>query len=144
MLQAHTSPAGVWQRLFLCKNVPTPAGCIACRLSYALNLASPTAILAGVGEGAEYGVLLRSGEYVEKARRSSFLLFDKTGTLTKGEPRLTDIKTGKLLHGARCFAVCKRYWKRFKALTCRSNTLNEETPHNGSENRHFRVLPGKR
>ena len=59
----------------------------------ALGIATPTAILAGVGKGAEYGVLLRSGEYVEKARKLSTVVFDKTGTLTKGEPSVTDIKT---------------------------------------------------
>ena len=58
----------------------------------ALGIATPTAILAGVGKGAEYGVLLRSGEYVEKARKLSTVVFDKTGTLTKGEPTVTDIK----------------------------------------------------
>jgi Cu+-exporting ATPase len=59
----------------------------------ALGIATPTAILAGVGKGAEYGVLLRSGEYVEKARKLSTVVFDKTGTLTKGEPSVTDTKT---------------------------------------------------
>ena len=59
----------------------------------ALGIATPTAILAGVGKGAEYGVLLRSGEYVEKARKLTTVIFDKTGTLTKGEPSVTDIKT---------------------------------------------------
>ena len=59
----------------------------------ALGIATPTAILAGVGKGAEYGVLLRSGEYIEKARKLSTIIFDKTGTLTKGEPSVTDIKT---------------------------------------------------
>jgi len=57
----------------------------------ALGIATPTAILAGVGKGAEYGVLLRSGEYVEKARKLKTVVFDKTGTLTKGEPSVTDI-----------------------------------------------------
>jgi Cu+-exporting ATPase len=58
----------------------------------ALGIATPTAILAGVGKGAEYGVLLRSGEYVEKARKLTTIVFDKTGTLTKGEPSVTDVK----------------------------------------------------
>ena len=57
----------------------------------ALGIATPTAILAGVGKGAEYGVLLRSGEYVEKARKLNTVVFDKTGTLTKGEPSVTDV-----------------------------------------------------
>ncbi len=59
----------------------------------ALGIATPTAILAGVGKGAEYGVLLRSGEYVEKARKLNLVVFDKTGTLTKGEPSVTDVKS---------------------------------------------------
>ncbi|HLE76008.1 MAG TPA: heavy metal translocating P-type ATPase [Candidatus Bathyarchaeia archaeon] len=58
----------------------------------ALGIATPTAILAGVGKGAEYGVLLRSGEYIEKARKLTTVVFDKTGTLTKGEPSVTDVK----------------------------------------------------
>jgi len=49
----------------------------------ALGIATPTAILAGVGKGAEYGILLRSGEYVERARKLKTVVFDKTGTLTK-------------------------------------------------------------
>ena len=57
----------------------------------ALGIATPTAILAGVGKGAEYGILLRSGEYVEKARKLKTVVFDKTGTLTRGEPSVTDI-----------------------------------------------------
>jgi len=57
----------------------------------ALGIATPTAILAGVGKGAEYGILLRSGEYVEKARKLKTVVFDKTGTLTKGEPMVSDI-----------------------------------------------------
>jgi len=57
----------------------------------ALGIATPTAILAGVGKGAEYGVLLRGGEYVENARKLTTVVFDKTGTLTKGEPSVTDV-----------------------------------------------------
>jgi len=57
----------------------------------ALGIATPTAILAGVGKGAEYGVLLRGGEYVENVRKLTTVIFDKTGTLTKGEPSVTDV-----------------------------------------------------
>ncbi|MEM2762551.1 MAG: heavy metal translocating P-type ATPase [Candidatus Bathyarchaeia archaeon] len=57
----------------------------------ALGIATPMAILAGVGKGAEYGILLRGGEYVERARDLTTVIFDKTGTLTRGEPTVTDI-----------------------------------------------------
>jgi Cu+-exporting ATPase len=59
----------------------------------ALGIATPAAILAGVGKGAEYGVLLRGGEYVENVRKLNTIVFDKTGTLTKGEPSVTDVIT---------------------------------------------------
>ncbi len=65
----------------------------------ALGIATPTAILAGVGKGAEYGVLLRGGEYVENVRKLNAVVFDKTGTLTKGEPSVTDIQAVKPRYG---------------------------------------------
>ncbi len=57
----------------------------------ALGLATPTAIMVGTGKGAEYGVLIRSGEALETAHKIKTVLIDKTGTLTKGEPVVTDI-----------------------------------------------------
>ena len=57
----------------------------------ALGLATPTAIIVGTGKGAENGVLIRSGETLERAHKIDAVLLDKTGTLTQGEPRITDI-----------------------------------------------------
>jgi Cu+-exporting ATPase len=59
----------------------------------ALGLATPTAIMVGTGKGAEYGVLIRSGEALETAHRIQAIILDKTGTLTKGAPALTDVAT---------------------------------------------------
>ncbi len=59
----------------------------------ALGLATPTAIIVGTGKGAEYGVLIRSAETLEKAKQVNTILLDKTGTLTVGEPKVTNIKT---------------------------------------------------
>jgi Cu+-exporting ATPase len=56
----------------------------------ALGLATPMAIIAGTGRGAELGILFRSGEVLEKAERLDLLLCDKTGTLTKGEAQVTE------------------------------------------------------
>jgi Cu+-exporting ATPase len=57
----------------------------------ALGLATPTAIIVGAGKGAENGVLIRSGEALERAHKINSVLLDKTGTLTQGEPMVTDI-----------------------------------------------------
>ncbi|UCF12993.1 MAG: heavy metal translocating P-type ATPase [Thermoplasmatales archaeon] len=63
----------------------------------ALGIATPTALMVGVGKGAEAGILIRGGEHLERARQIDVVVFDKTGTITKGEPELTDvIIAGKL------------------------------------------------
>ena len=57
----------------------------------ALGIATPAALMVGVGKGAEAGILIRGGEYLERIEKLQKVVFDKTGTLTKGEPEVTDI-----------------------------------------------------
>ena len=57
----------------------------------AIGIATPAALMVGVGKGAENGILIRNGEVLERAQKLSTVVFDKTGTLTKGEPSVTDI-----------------------------------------------------
>ena len=57
----------------------------------ALGLATPTAIIAGTGMGAERGILIRNAEALETAARIDAVVLDKTGTLTEGRPALVEI-----------------------------------------------------
>ncbi len=60
----------------------------------AMGLATPTAIMAGSGRGAEMGVLIRGGEVFERSGKLDAVILDKTGTLTEGKMTVTDIVTG--------------------------------------------------
>jgi len=57
----------------------------------ALGLATPTAIMVGVGKGAENNILIRDAESLELAHKVNALILDKTGTITEGKPVVTDI-----------------------------------------------------
>ena len=56
----------------------------------ALGLATPTAIMVGVGKGAQNNILIRDAESLEKAHAVNAVILDKTGTLTEGHPQVTD------------------------------------------------------
>ncbi|MHB0876806.1 MAG: heavy metal translocating P-type ATPase [Anaerolineae bacterium] len=57
----------------------------------ALGLATPAAITAGTGRGAQMGILIRGGEVLEQAGRVDTIILDKTGTLTEGKPQVTTV-----------------------------------------------------
>jgi P-type Cu2+ transporter len=58
----------------------------------ALGLATPTAIMVGVGKGAEQGILIKDAESLEQAKNINAIILDKTGTITEGKPEVMEIQ----------------------------------------------------
>ncbi len=57
----------------------------------ALGMATPMSLTTGIGLGAQYGILIRGGEALQRAKELNTIVLDKTGTITHGKPALTDV-----------------------------------------------------
>jgi Cu2+-exporting ATPase/Cu+-exporting ATPase len=78
----------------------------------ALGLATPTAIIVGVGKGATQGILIKNASLFEKLKKVNVVVTDKTGTLTLGKPKLIDFKNFSTLPSNDIFSILKSLEKR--------------------------------
>ena len=76
----------------------------------AVGLATPSAIMAGAGKGAEHGILFKGADAIEATSKLQVVIFDKTGTLTRGQPSVTDVVAlgGKEDEALRLAAVAEK------------------------------------
>jgi Cu+-exporting ATPase len=109
----------------------------------AMGIATPTAVMVGLGKGAENGILIRSGEYLEKIHKLDTIVFDKTGTLTRGEPQVTDIipfnKDKKKLLMLAAIAEKNSEHHLGEAIIKKAMEKKIKIP----ESKRFKTIPGK-
>ncbi len=111
----------------------------------ALGLASPTAIVVGVGKAAESGVIIKNIEVLELVPKLNTVVFDKTGTLTKGEPQVTgiyplnDFTPEKLMSYAYVAEVRSEHPLAQAILSKAAEVLNSDPP----EPEFFDSIPGQ-
>ncbi|WP_405609262.1 heavy metal translocating P-type ATPase [Polaribacter sp. Asnod1-A03] len=77
--------------LILTYGLLTPITVLIIACPCALGLATPTALMVGIGKGAQQGILIKDAQALETAYKIDTLILDKTGTITQGKPKVTDV-----------------------------------------------------
>jgi len=111
----------------------------------ALGLATPTAIMVGIGKGAEQGMLIKDAESLEKAHSLTDIIFDKTGTLTMGKIAISDIAWATEITNTKD-AASVMYSIEKQSEHPLAQAVVDHLGHNGAENvkiEAFITLPGK-
>jgi Cu+-exporting ATPase len=128
----------------LSRNPLSVASVLVVACSCSLALATPIAMLASIGMGAQRGLLIKGGKYLEELARADVLLIDKTGTITLGRPQITDVvplddrTSDDLLQIA---ASCERYSEHPLAEAVRQAAKAHDLILSEPEN--FEALPGQ-
>ena len=126
------------------RNPLSTASVLVVACSCSLALATPIAMLASIGMGAQRGLLIKGGKYLELLARANVLLIDKTGTVTLGRPQITDIvpldeqTPDDLL---RLSASCERYSEHPLAEAVRREAVAHGLAL--SEPVNFEAVPGQ-
>ncbi|HWE50713.1 MAG TPA: heavy metal translocating P-type ATPase [Bryobacteraceae bacterium] len=112
----------------------------------AMGLATPTAIMAGTGKGAESGILIKGGESLETAARVDTVILDKTGTITTGKPTVSAVRTMNGFSEAEVvrLAAAVERWSEHpvaKAIIARAESNADGLTTDAATN--FRAIPGK-
>ncbi|HBC44853.1 TPA: heavy metal translocating P-type ATPase [Candidatus Collierbacteria bacterium] len=110
----------------------------------ALGLATPTAIIVGVGKGAENGILVKDASVLEKLHAIDTVVFDKTGTITLGKPQVTDIITKSDMNKQKLLSILYSLEKK-SGHPLASAIVDYAKKQNVSPHtiQHFKEIPGK-
>ena len=110
----------------------------------ALSMATPAAVVAGIGNGARKGIMIKGGTYLEAASEVDCVVFDKTGTLTFGKPSVTDISTFDGIGAEKLLFYAASAEKLSEHAL--SNSIMDEAKKRKvvlAESSSFKVSPGK-
>ena len=102
----------------------------------AVGLATPTAVMVGIGKGAENGILIKSGDALERAEKLDVVVFDKTKTLTVGEPAVTDVVNFGKENSLKLAGAVEKNSEHPIAEAIASS-------YKGAAARNFKAIPGK-
>ena len=102
----------------------------------AVGLATPTAVMVGIGKGAENGILIKSGEALERAEKLDVVVFDKTKTLTEGEPKVVDVVNFGNENSLKLAGAVEKNSEHPIAEAIASG-------YKGAAAKNFRAIPGK-
>ncbi|MFW6019479.1 MAG: heavy metal translocating P-type ATPase [Bacteroidales bacterium] len=107
----------------------------------ALGLATPTALMVGIGKGAKNGILIRNADSLEKAHKANILALDKTGTITHGKPVVSDFFTTDQFH-EQDYNVIKRIEEKSEHPLADAIVENLKSYEGNTEILQFENIPG--